>query len=257
MMLWKRLIVAAVVCLTGVQVQAQVARMAKDAHPSFEVATIKPPVPDDRSQGFHTSGQRIFIENESITSLVMFAYAVHPKQIVDGPEWMTERFDIHGVPDVAGAPSLTQLQGMVQKLLAERFGLKVHREKRELAVYTITVAKGGSRLEPNESDPNGASDQTGNGSSKGQTMRFTNNSMADFALGMQYFLDRPVVDRTGLAGKYDFTLQWKSGVATVEDDSDYPGLFTAVEEQLGLKLNAVRDQVDVLVVDKLERPTAN
>jgi hypothetical protein len=83
--------------------------MAANAHPSFDVATIKHSDPDDGSRGFHTSGRNIFIENETMDDLISFAYGVHEKQIVDAPSWFgSERFDIKGIPDVEGMPSVAQ-----------------------------------------------------------------------------------------------------------------------------------------------------
>src|ERR1700679_1272266 len=118
--------------------------MAADAHPSYDVATIKPSDPDDGSVGFHSNGRRLFTENETMDSLIAVAYSVHVKQIVNGPEWFSkDRWDIQGVPDVEGAPNWQQQREMLQKLLAERFGLKFHRSKRELSIFAITVAKGG------------------------------------------------------------------------------------------------------------------
>jgi uncharacterized protein (TIGR03435 family) len=248
--------VAVLGVLTGVGLRAQEPeRMPKGAHPVFEVATIRPANPDDQSAGFHLEGHRIFIENERVTDLLMFAYGLHAKQIVDGPAWMSERFDIHGTPDIAAAPDFTQLQEMVQKLLAERFGLKFHEDQREMPIYTLTVAKGGPKLERSKGDPDAINDETGSVNSKSEFWKYTNESMDKFAKAMQNSQDRPVVDKTGLAGKYDFTLKWKTDVAA--DEADLVDLFTAVQEQLGLKLSADKGMAKVLVIERLERPSEN
>ena len=89
------------------------------------------------------------------------------------------------------------------------------------------------------------------------TMKFTNNSMEDFALCMQFFLDRPAVDQTGIAGRWDFVLQWTPNESAVTDPNAAPGIFTAVQEELGLKLEPVKAQADVLVIEHVERPSAN
>ena len=243
-------------CLTTLQGQGQAPRMAKEDHPAFEVATVKPTDPGDRRQGFRTNGRQITIENESVTSLLMYAYGVHPKQIVDGPAWMEEKFDIHGIADLPGEPNRVQFSEMLQKLLEERFALRVRREKREMAAYTLTVAKGGSRLRASR-NPDGPSDQDAKGSSRGHTLLFTNVSMDDFALLLHYFVDLPVVNRTDLPGKYDFTIDWKPDSSDAPNPGDFPDLFTAFQEQLGLKLSRGKDKVDALVVEKLERPTPN
>jgi uncharacterized protein (TIGR03435 family) len=117
--------------------------MAADAHPSFEVATIKPADPNELKGNFFIGGHRIVIENQSVNSLMVFAYAIHQQQIVDGPAWLdTRKYDIVGQADVEGVANLQQIQEMLQKLLETRFNLKFHREKRDLAIYAITVGKG-------------------------------------------------------------------------------------------------------------------
>jgi uncharacterized protein (TIGR03435 family) len=232
--------------------------MAADAHPSFEVAAIKPSNPNDTGDGFHLDGRQIYIENQTLEKLLLFAYGVHPKQVVDGPEWLaTERYDIKGVPDAPGQPSLKQMQEMVQKLLADRFALKFHREQRELSVYAITVAKGEPKLTKNTTNPDGQMDENGSGSGTSTSLKFTNTSMSEFGMVMQFMGDRPMVDRTGLAGRYDFVLRYTYDETKVTDPNAPPGLFTAIQEQLGLKLDAVKAPAEVLVVDKVERPSAN
>ena len=240
--------------MVGLAGAQDVPAMAKDATPAFEVATIKQTDPNDQNQGFHTRGHRISIENMPVINMIMFAYSVHAKQIVDGPAWLGEtRYDVDGVPDVAGEPNLAQYQEMVRKLLEERFALKFRREKREMPIYAIRVAKGGPKIAKTKAASELEMDQTGDGTGSGQFMRFTANTMDNFALGMQYFMDRPVVNQTELAGRYDFTLKWTTDESKVSEANAGPGLFTAVQEQLGLKLEATNGMADVLVVQKVER----
>jgi uncharacterized protein (TIGR03435 family) len=232
--------------------------MAADATPGFEVATIKPSNPNDKNDGFRIKGRHFEIENQTVGKLLLFAYGVHQRQLVDGPDWIgTERFDIDGVPDVEGEPSLKQMQGMVVKLLAERFQVKLHREKRDLSVYAITVGKGGAKMAKSAGDPNGLPDANAEGHGGVLAMKFTNISMADFALLLQFYLDRPVVDQTALAGKFDFKLEYTVDESRATDANAAPGIFTAIQEELGLKLEAVKAPVDVMVIDKIERPSAN
>jgi uncharacterized protein (TIGR03435 family) len=232
--------------------------MAADAHPSFDVATIKPSDPNDTSDGFHLDGRQIYIENQTLEKLLVFAYGVHPKQVADGPEWFaTERYDIKGVPDAPGQPSLKQMQEMVQKLLADRFALKFHREKRELAVYAITLAKGGPKLTKNTTNTDGQMDENGSGNGTAKSLKFTNTSMVEFGMVMQFMVDRPMVDQTGITGRYDFVLSYTYDETSATDPNAPPGLFTAIQEQLGLKLEPVKALAEVLVVDKVERPSAN
>lgn len=232
--------------------------MATDAHPSFEVATIKPADPNAVNGNFRIGGHRVSITNQTVGSLIAVAYSVHQAQIVDGPAWLfSERFDVEGEPDIPGAPSLKQVQEMLQGLLADRFGLKFHHDQREVPVYAIVPAKGGPKLAASARRGSNLPSQTGRPSPSGRSVRFRNSSMADFALGMQPYMDKPVVDRTGLAGRFDFDLTWTPDTLAANAADAPPGVFTAVEEQLGLKLKPERAAVDVIVIDHVERPAEN
>jgi uncharacterized protein (TIGR03435 family) len=150
------------------------------------------------------------------------------------------------------------MQSLIRKVLAERFGLKLHRDSRELSVYAITVAKGGEKMVRSMGDPNGLPDENDNASNGLVTMRVTNMSMVDFAMIFQFFLDRPSVDQTGLTGRYDFQLKWTPDEGHVATDGNAPpGLFTAIQEQIGLKLEPVKAPAQVLVIDAVQRPSGN
>ncbi len=232
--------------------------MPADAEPEFEVATVKPTDPNWGSQGFHSQGHRISCDNETVITMISFAYNVHAKQIVGAPSWLgSDKYTIDGVPDIEGVPNLKQMQGMYRKLMADRFKLKLHVESRELPVYAITVAKGGPKLAKSLGDPKGQPDQTGNWGGVYNGIRFTNNDMGDFARMLDYLLEKPVVDKTGLTGKFDFFLRWTSSEAPVSDPAAPPNLFTAMPEQLGLKLDPVKAAADVLIIDHVERPSEN
>lgn len=241
--------------------------MAEDATPEFEVATIKPSNPDTQGRGFRVRGREFTTINTTLTSMITFAYGIHPKQIVGAPAWVdTDKFDITAQPDAPGQPSDKQWKAMLQKLLADRFGLKFHRDKKELSVYALVVTEKGSKLNKSQGDPNGLPGLFFRGLG---ILTVNNATMQDFAGLMQSaVLDRPVVDQTGLAGRWDFTLNWTpdesqfAGMGVkVPPPSDKPdaapGLFTAVQEQLGLKLESTKAPVDVLLIDKAEKPTAN
>lgn len=232
--------------------------MARDADPSFEVAVIKPADPNDRNQGFHLNGHRISVENNSLTSIVCFAYSIQKTQIVNAPKWFDDQpWDIDGVPDAEGKPDWPQYRRMLQKLLSARFGLALHTDKHELSVYSVTVGKGGPKLEKSKSDPDALSNSSGQGMGSGQYMKFTNLSMSDFAKTMELMVDRPVIDQTNLAGRYDFTLLWTPDTLRATEPNAPPALFTAVQEQLGLKLEATRAPAEVFVIDHAERPSTN
>jgi uncharacterized protein (TIGR03435 family) len=231
--------------------------MATDAHPSFEVVTIKPADPNETNGDFIVGGHRIVIENQTVNDLIYMAYAVHQKQVVEGPAWLgTERFDIDGQADLPGVANLKQIQEMLQKLLSDRFDLKLHHDKRDLSIYAIKVAKGGPKITRSTATSSLPS-QSGHGHGTQQQRKFTNNTMSDFALGMQAYMDRPVVDETNFPGRYDFTLKWTPDNSPNNEPDAVPGLFTAVQEQLGLKLEATKGPADVLVIDHIERPSAN
>jgi uncharacterized protein (TIGR03435 family) len=231
--------------------------MSAGAHPSFAVAAIKPHNPDSQRQGFDAEGDRFTIRNESVANLMSFAYSIHPKQIVDAPDSLFhDRWDIEGTTDTPGEPSLHQQQEMVQKLLADRFQLKFHRDQRELSVYALRVAKGGPKLKA-AANPSAEADQQGNGRGTEQVITYTSADIPNFIMGEQFFLDRPLVDQTGLTGKYDFSIRYTFDEAHATDPNAPPGLFTAVQEKLGLKFEPVKAPVDVFVIDQSERPSTD
>jgi uncharacterized protein (TIGR03435 family) len=242
--------------------------MAADADPAFDVATIKPSQIGGSGKSFGIRGRTFSTVHTSLEDLIAFAYDVHAKQIVNGPDWInTEKYDITGVPDHEGAPSNRQWKLMVQKLLADRFQLTFHHEKRDLNVYILSVAKGGPRnLIKSDRTDDGFSVPI-RGVPGGFSVAIKNANMGDFAsFALQgAVLDRPVLDQTGIVGRYDFKLTWAQlgsefggGLPTPPPMDNPPAnLFTGIQEQLGLKLEEVKAPADVMVVDKAEKPSAN
>lgn len=241
--------------------------MAANADPSFEVATVKPAKPEEQGQAILVRGQKFSTINTTLTALVSFAYGLQDKQIVGGPDWMTtEKWDIEAQPDTPGTPNDKQLKSMLQKLLADRFQLKFHQDKKELSAYVLAVAKSGTKMNKNESDPNGL---PGLFFTKLGVLNVRNATMTDFSQLMQSaVLDRPVVDQTALTGKFDFQLKWTPDesqfggmgikVPPPTDAADAPPpLFTALQEQLGLKMDVEKTPVAVYVLDHVEKPSAN
>lgn len=245
--------------------------MAADAKPSFEVATIKPARPEERFSLLVNRSGMMNTTATSVYDLMKFAYDLHPRQITGGPAWAeTEKYDITGKPDAEGIPNGAQLKGMVQRLLAERFGLTFHKDKKDLSVYAITVTKTGQKLTKDDSNPNGLPGFGGGGP---RGMRVRNATMEEFAHVLQAnVLDRPVVDQSGLgAARWDFTLAWTpdasqlatmgvppGGLPPAPEGADAPpDIFAAFQQQLGLKLDSTKAPVDVVVIDKLEKPSAN
>jgi uncharacterized protein (TIGR03435 family) len=242
--------------------------MDTNADPSFEVATVKPSKPDQPGRAFLVQGRHFKTINTTLVSLITFSYGVHAKQIVGAPDWAdTDKYDMDAQPDGEGAPNDKQWKSMIRKLLAERFQLTLHQDKKELSVYVLSVAKSGPKLTKSEGDPNGLPAlffprRLGE-------LNVRNANMDDFAHLMQSaVLDRPVVDQTGLTGRFDFTLNW------TPDDSQFggmgarlppptdstnapPNLYTAIQEQIGLKLDATKAPAEVLIIDRVEKPSDN
>ena len=245
------------------------APMAANANLVFEVATIKPSSPETRGQSILVGrgGSNLFTTtNTTLNDIITFAYDIHLRQVMGGPSWLeSDRFDITAKPEQQGIPNIAQLRTMVQKLLAERFGLAFHREKREMPAYVLTVGKGTPKLTKNE---NGGLLPGFGGRGPG-SIGVQNSTMAEFAGFLQArVLDRPVVDQTGITGKFDFTLAWRPDVAQLgppgaaptqlpPDVEARPDLFTAIQEQIGLKLESSRAPVEAYVIDKVQKPSEN
>lgn len=241
--------------------------MPTNADPAFEVATIRPS-DTSASQGtfIRHNGRQIIAYNISLSGLIAYAYGLHAKQIADGPpSLLATHFDIDGVPDIDGHPDVNQTRLMFQKLLVSRFSLAFHYDSRELSVYAIQVAKNGQNFAPTTSKPG---DSTHFTFSCPPVLMVRNYSISDFAKGMQeVFLDKPVVDQTGLRDRYDFDLKWTpddsqtycpSNPARSHEDLDAPpDLYTALQEQLGLKIVPTKAPVQVMVINHVEQPSQN
>lgn len=241
--------------------------MPADAKPKFDVVTVKPSDPNKPGKLFTVRGRHVMTINTNVNDLITFAYGLHAKQIVDGPAWFgTEKFDLDGVPDVEGQPSSDQLKMLIQDALTERFLLHFHHGERELSVYALSVAKSGPKLTVTSYKP---SDYKNFLFRKLGELNVTNSTMKDFCNGMQAaVMDKPVVDHTGLTDRYDFQLNWTpddsqfvqmgaAGQPPPDDPKAPPNLYTALGEQLGLKLEPMKTATEVFVIDHVEKPSAN
>jgi len=241
--------------------------MAKTADPGFEVATIKPSKPDQQGRMITLRGGNVVTVNTSLIALISFAYDLQPKQIEGAPAWAEpDKFDITGKPDTPGMPDGSQYKSMIKKLLADRFQLKYHSEKKEMPVYALQPGKAEAKLSKASLD---AGDLPGYSFTGLGKLTVQNSTLEGFAQFMQNMvLDRPMVDQTGLQGRYDFALNWTPDesqfggmaikVPPPSDKADAPPpLFTAVQEQLGLKLVPTKAMVNVMVIDKVEKPSEN
>jgi uncharacterized protein (TIGR03435 family) len=203
--------------------------------------------------------------------LITFAYDLRRHQLTGGPDWLdSARFDIVAKPErpVPDGPEGNDLlRRMMQALLAERFGLVIHRETKEMPVYVLVLAKNGPKLTSAASGSRGPSIRMGRGQLQAQKAKA---QMLANLLSNQ--LGRNVIDRTGLTDDYDFKLEWTPDISQPPDpgekgfgegpekaptDPGGPSLFSAVQEQLGLKLEPQKGSVETVVIDRVEKPTEN
>jgi len=257
-------IAALLLSVTGIFAQAPEARPKFDA---FEVATIKP-VEVDAKAGrlFKMDGTHRWVAtNYTLKNLIALAYDLNPRTISGGPGWIdTQQFNIEAVTPGDVRPLRLEQMQMLRALLVERFGLKFHRENKEFAIYALTLAKGGPKLTP-AAKPDDPPQLVGVVYPGKIEVPAKSVTMDDFVAMLQRAtLDRPTVNQTGLTGKYDFTLDWAPDetqyggqVPVAPDDAPSPPLFTAVQEQLGLKLAATRGMVLAMVVDGATKPQAD
>lgn len=223
------------------------------SQPQFEVAVIRPAV---AGPGAGTSfnlfeGGRVKITNEPVKLLIRSAFQIQNAQIAGGPGWLeTDRYDIEAKTGRPEKIKPEQLSPLMQSLLADRFHLKFHRETRELTVFALLAGKGGPRLKPQaECESTAVNTNSGPGTSQ---LNGTAVSVALLAGYVGNRLGRIVLDKTGLTGKYDFTLDWAP-----DQGSSAPSLVTALREQLGLQLKPQKSPTEVLVIDRIEKPSEN
>jgi len=264
--------------------------------PKFEVASIKPSKPSSGDHGLFRMGLQPngrFTGSVTVKFLLELAYGFKDSQISGGPGWIdSDRYDIEAKPDEAFA-ALTlstderfeQVRLMMQALLADRFKLNLRHETKELPVYALVVAKNGPKLKESAPEPGSDSAEPppprpGGPPPRG-AMQVMPGQLNGNAISVQMLVDplshmtgRIVVDKTGLKGRYDFTLKWTPGEAEgpifrggpagppppdapPPPDRNGPTLFVAVQEQLGLKLESQKEPVDTVVIEHIERPTEN
>jgi uncharacterized protein (TIGR03435 family) len=251
------------------------ALLDKDVPLEFVVSTIKPAPETNIPSGTYGIGTSTYqAHGASLIYLLTFGFNMHPKQFVGLPAWATsDRYEVNAKLPGAGRPTDAQLRIMVQNLVKDRFGITSHVEKRELSAYTINLGKGGlAGIKMTRSESQGSN---GGGSFAGSVpgtgvMTMTNSTMADMASLMQrVMLDRPVVDQSGLTGRYNIALKWAPDDTQFiqmnlrlepppgADPNPLPKLVTAFQEQLGMKLELTKAPVDVIVIDKVSRPSEN
>jgi uncharacterized protein (TIGR03435 family) len=269
-------------------------RLSAQQPPQFDVASVKPnKSADNRVMIGMQPGGRFTATNVSARQLITNAYRVQPFQIVGGPSWIeTDRFDI--AAKGAGDVPPDQMQAMLRGLLAERFGLVAHSESRDMPIYALTLARPDGKLGPKMKEstidcqalmgrgrgaapgPPAPPPPTAAGGPPPCGMRIGPGSLSSGGMAIAQLTQslgpmsgRVVQDRTGLTGSYDFELSWTpdasigggggplggGGAAPPPSSDGGASLFTAIQEQLGLKLESTRGPVDVVVIDKISQPT--
>jgi len=245
--------------------------------PTFEVSSIKRNTSGTDAARVSAQAGRVTITNNPLRNIIRNAWRLQDFQIVGGPDWMnTERWDI--VAKAEGNPQGPQMLAMLQNLLADSFKLVTHRETREMPIYALVLARADRSFGPNlhasstdcQKDLTAAIARGGGPPQTGKVLcgiRSVNGHMemnavpmANFARNLAPTAGRSIVDKTGLTGEFDAELTWTPdpSLSAPQDGpppaNDGPSLFTAIQEQLGLKLEAQRGPVDVLVIDAVERP---
>jgi uncharacterized protein (TIGR03435 family) len=237
--------------------------MAPDFRPVYEVASIRPSRPGTPRHSGSASRQLNETGNNTLW-MILWAKELMTRQVIGVPEWLnSERYDITAKMNGEGQPSDVQMKEAISQLLADRYKFKFHMEKRVMLSYELIVANGGPKLTKSES----TNDVHSNSGMPG-AYAFFNTDMKSMCRGIgRNVLDRPVVDHTGLTGRYDFSMKWTpdefelalrgvSAPPATEGDAP-PGFFTALQQQLGLKLREGKFPVDVLVIDHIEKPSEN
>ena len=219
----------------------------------FDVASIKPapPGPGNTTMKFEPGG-RFRATGAPLNALIQMAYGVKDFQVSRGPKWADsesyDAYDIVAKPAAGVTLNRSQLKVALQALLADRFRLKIHREIKDLPMYSLVVAKNGPKLTKNIDAP-GPEATMGSGQLKGSKI-----SMSILAGMLAQLLDRTVRDDTGISGDFDVKLDWTPDQTA---NMDGPSIFSALQEQLGLKLNAQKGPVEMIIIDGAKRPSAN
>jgi uncharacterized protein (TIGR03435 family) len=235
---------------------------------AFEVATIKPVAPDAKAGRFFTmqGTNRFVAKNYTLKLMIAAAYDLSPKTISGGPDWMdSDRYEIQAVTPGAARPTHDEQMAMLRTLLSDRFMLNFHREAKDFSIYVLEVAKSGPRLKESTAPASDPSQLISTVYPQRIQLPARNATMGEFASLLQRaLLYRPVVDKTGLTGRYDFDLDWAPDetqfggeVPVAPSDARSPPFFTAIEQELGLRIEATHGVVQALVVDTAQRPTPN
>jgi uncharacterized protein (TIGR03435 family) len=258
----------AMVPLTSPQSSVATSAKPRPKFDAFEVATIKPVESDKRAGRYiKMDGDHRYIQKDyTLKLMIAAAYNLNPRAISGGPGWMeSDHYDVVAVTPGEVKPNHDEQMAMLRTLLTDRFQLTFHREPKEFSIYELEQAKSGSKLKPSTMPPDEPPSVITTVYEDKLVMPARNASMEDFASVLQRaILDRPVVNKTGLTGRFDWDLTWApdetqfgGDVGKSKEDAEATPFFKAVQEELGLHLKATRGTVQALVVDKAERPSEN
>jgi len=234
--------------------------------PAFDVATIKLAEPTPGRFMKMQSAHRFYAKNHTMKTMIAAAYNITPEAISGGPGWVdSEHFDILAGTPGEKRPSLDEQMSMLQKLLDDRFHLTFHRQEKQMHVYALTVVKGGSKLKESVGPADALPELINVVYPDHVKLPARNATIPQFASMLQRgVLEMTVLDQTGLKGRYDFDLEWAPDesqfggqLRSVKGDESKPSLFAAMQEQLGLRLQATRGPVSTIVIDRAERPSEN
>jgi uncharacterized protein (TIGR03435 family) len=230
---------------------------------SFEVASIRLHTMRVQSVGSRISGPRLTVEAMSLDNLITYGYDLKNYQVSGAPSWADsnridcDRYDIAAKAEGDGTLRQDQAKAMVQALLADRFHLQFHKEMKEMPVYALVLAKNGPKLKESPQDAQ-ILIRMGSGVS-GTELTVTRGSMPQLVaqLSNNNGIDRPVLDKTQLTGNYDYKLTWTPELGAPRNDSVTLSIFTALQEQLGLRLDPQKAPIEILVIDHVEKPSEN
>jgi uncharacterized protein (TIGR03435 family) len=225
----------------------------------FEVASIKPANSGRPGMSIQTGAGRFKAINATVAFFIQYAYGIKDFQLMGGPSWIrSDIYDIDAKSEIRAEDR--EFPAMMQALLMDRFQLRFHREARELPVYVLVAVKRGPKLAPASEGENGSTRRNGAGQ-----LVIKSGTVGNLASTLSNIVDRKVLDKTGLTGNYDMTLTW-----TPDDyqppplrpngpppDPNNPSIFTALQEQLGLKLESAKGPLEVLVIDSVSKPSKN
>ncbi|HET9358522.1 MAG TPA: TIGR03435 family protein [Vicinamibacterales bacterium] len=268
---------ATILAVVGCGLQAGVRAQQPSERPSFEVASIRPSAPGTRYGLRILPGGRLSVTHATVQRLILTADVLHESQLAGGPSWLyADGFDIEARSSAGASTDRPEMMGRLRTLLNERFGLRTQTELRDAAVYALVLARADKKLgefiRPSAIDCEAADAATKLALSRGEVpagprcgvsfsggaevtvMRYGAMTMSQIAMGLSQTAGRMVVDQTGLSGIFDVELRYTSDPLS---SSDAPSIFTATQEQLGLRLESRRMSVPVMVVDRVERPTEN